>query len=477
MARQDYAAQLEHETLVKVIKAFLSDHFTENVAQIQNEEHDLPGVGQSQRKLQNTVADMSAANMGCLVENKASDTPLSACAAEALSRTAFETPVLSVSKEACNKCAHNKYVVTNQCQGCLARPCTNCPFGAIEFIDGKSHINQEKCKKCGICAKSCPYGAIIKRTMPCASVCPVDAISKDEAGNAVINHDKCIMCGQCSVTCPFGAIMVNSEIIDVLKAIKAGKKVIAMPAPAIMGQYNSATVAQVLSALVKAGFSDAIEVAVGADITTRNEAHELAERLENGAPFMTTSCCPAYYNAVRKHFPEMQEFVSHTLTPMQYTARLLKEQDPNCVTVFVGPCMAKRIEGMNDEFTDYVLNNKEIAALFEVLNIDPKTMEETHADNNASKQGRGFALSGGVAQAVISLKTCEVCPVAINGLNKESVRQLKMYAKNRKADGNLVEVMACNGGCIAGPGVAAPIKKAVKEIQDLMAKSEDLKDE
>ena len=107
---------------------------------------------------------------------------------------------------------------------------------------------------------------------------------------------------------------------------------------------------------------------------------------------------------------------------------------------------------------------------------DPKETEEIHADDNASKQGRGYAITGGVASAVGSLKTCEVCPVAINGLTKETVRQLKMYAKNRKADGNLVEVMACVGGCVGGPGVAAPIKKATKEIQDLMKTSEDLKD-
>ena len=475
MARQNHVADLEHETLVKVIKAFLSGDFCENVAKIPAEAQEISTVNKTLTEMQNMTAHRCAADIGCIVEN-VPDTDTRKCAENASKRTSFDMPVLSVSKEACNKCKNNQYIVTEQCQGCLARPCTNCPFGAIEFINGKSHINQEKCKKCGICAKSCPYGAILKMTMPCAGVCPVDAISKNEEGVAVIDHDKCILCGQCSAACPFGAIMVNSEIIDVLKAIKAGKRVIAMPAPAIMGQYNAATIAQVLSAFIKAGFSDAIEVAVGADITTRNEAHELAERLANGAPFMTTSCCPAYYNAVRKHFPEMQEFVSHTLTPMQYTARLLKERDPECVTVFVGPCMAKRIEGYNDAYTDYVLNNKEIVALFEAMGIDPKETEEIHADDNASKQGRGFAITGGVAAAVSSLKTCEVCPVAINGLTKETVRQLKMYAKNRKADGNLIEVMACAGGCVGGPGVAAPIKKATKEIQDLMKTSEDLKD-
>lgn len=475
MPRQNFAAQKEHEALVTVIKAFLSDNFVENIAKAVQEipETNPRTIKLTKEQCVQAFKDRLIAGMGFMVNVPDKKDPVF-YAKESLDRTELHMPALSVSCGACNKCANNEYVVTNQCQGCLARPCTNCPFDAIEFIDGKSHINKDKCKRCGICAKSCPYGAIIKRIMPCMAVCPVDAVVKTESGSAGINAEKCISCGQCSAVCPFGAVMVRSEIIDVLKAIKDGKKVIAMPAPAIMGQFETASISQILSAFIKAGFSDAIEVAVGADITTRNEAVELAERMEKGAPFMTTSCCPAYYNAVRKHIPELQEFVSHTLTPMQYTARLLKEKYPGCITVFIGPCMAKRVEGFNDEYTDFVLNNKEVEAWFEVLNIVPKELPEIKKDDKASKQGRGFAITGGVAEAVVSLKTCEVCPVAINGLNKDSIRQLKMYAKNKKADGNLVEVMACTSGCVGGPGVAAPVKKAMKEIKDRMDKSEDL---
>lgn len=477
MARQDYVSQFEHDTLVQVIKAFYADDFVkaiESVPAYTVTNKEITGVKYTQKELEVIQKERCIADMGFMVDcHERMD--LQAYAKAAIEREQIEMPVLSISCHSCNKCSSNEYVVTPLCQGCLARPCTNCPFGAIEFIGGKSHINKEKCKKCGICAKSCPYGAILKTVMPCEAVCPVGAIKKTETGIATILPEKCIACGQCSVACPFGAVMARSEIIDVLKAIKAGKKVIAMPAPAIMGQFNGSTIGQTLMAFKKAGFTDAIEVAVGADITTRNEAHELAERLDEGAEFMTTSCCPAYYSAVKKHIPELHEFVSHTLTPMQYTARLLKERDSEYVTVFIGPCMAKREEGYNDEYTDYVLNNKEIDALFEVLNIVPKECEETTYET-ASKQGRGFPLSGGVAAAVASLEKCTVCPVAINGLNKETIKQLKMYAKNKKADGNLIEVMACMGGCVGGPGVAAPIKKATKEVQDIMSKSENLID-
>lgn len=478
MPRQDFVQEFEHKTLVQVIKAFYSNNFSEEIEKIPENliSEPISGVKYSLDELRAIEKSRCQAAEGDLVN--ADDAPscsLSESSKEAIERCSCQGPALSISKVACNKCVNNEYLVTPACQGCLARPCTSCPFGAIEFIDGHSHINQEKCKKCGICAKSCPYGAIVKRSAPCMDVCPVGAIQKDTEGTAVINHDKCIACGQCASACPFGAVMTRSQIIDVLTEIKKGKRVIAMLAPAIMGQFNGLPVGQILSAFCKAGFSDAVEVAIGADITTCNEAKELAERLEKGAPFMTTSCCPAYFTLVRKHIPELREYVSDTGTPMHYTAELLKKEDPDCVSVFIGPCMAKRDEGCLDEFVDYVLNNKEIEALFEALNIVPADCEPIE-HQPASKQGRGFPLSGGVAAAVQSLKTCDVCPVAINGINKETFKQLKMYAKNKKADGNLVEVMACMGGCVAGPGVNAPVKKASKEIQDLMKESEELKE-
>lgn len=475
MARVNFADYIEHQTLVQLIKAFYSSDFNikadkiPDFVQINNKNQLTFPID----KLKELIKEHCFALLGDTVDKEHHET-----LADYIQKQTFnnqnQIPVLSISQKACHRCINNQYVVTNQCQGCLKRPCTKCPFEAITYTNGKAFINQKKCKKCGICKQSCPYGAITKRTAPCMHICPVNAIYKDENDVAIIDTDKCISCGQCAKICPYNAIMARSQIFHVLTAIKQGKKVIAMPAPAIMGQYQSATIAQILTAFIQAGFSDAMEVAVGADITTKTEAFELAERLEQNESFMTTSCCPAYLNAIEKHFPEMKEFVSHTLTPMQYTARLLKEQYPDCITVFIGPCMAKRTEGIKDAYTDYVLSNKEIMALFDALNIVPNQLETIKADNNASKQGRSFPLTGGVAEAVISLKTCEVCPITINGLTKESIEKLHRYAKERKADGNLIEVMTCIGGCVGGPGVTTPVKQATKEIKKIMSESEDL---
>ena len=116
--------------------------------------------------------------------------------------------------------------------------------------------------------------------VPCEEACPVGAIHKGKGARAEIDFDKCVSCGRCMRACPFGAVMERSQIIDILQKLKeAGKKVVAMVAPAIAGQFPG-TVEQVVSALKQLGFSSVIEVAVGADITTRNEAKEFIERME-----------------------------------------------------------------------------------------------------------------------------------------------------------------------------------------------------
>ena len=95
-----------------------------------------------------------------------------------------------------------------------------------------------------------------------------------------------------------------------------------MFAPAIAGQFPG-TIFQLKSAMKKAGFFDVLEVAQGADITTKKESAEFVERMEHGAPFMTTSCCAGYNNFIAKHLPEIKPFVSDTKTPMYYTAEIV----------------------------------------------------------------------------------------------------------------------------------------------------------
>ncbi len=410
------------------------------------------------------------AALGCSVEEDDEATSLNDYAKEALTRTHIPQVPLTVMDIACHGCRKARHMVTEACQGCLARPCQQaCKFGAISFIDGRSFIDADKCKNCGACKLACPYNAITFIPVPCEQACPVNAIHKRENGVAQIDFDKCISCGHCMEACPFGAIMERSQLIDVLNQIKKGAPVVAMIAPSIVGQFDC-TLPQLITAIKQAGFPLVTEVACGADITTANEARELVERLEKGARFMTTSCCSAWIQAVKKHLPALKEFVSNTKTPAAYTAEIEKKKGH--VTVFIGPCVSKRAEGMEDPNMDYVMTYEELGALFDAKGINPSACEETALDPNISGEARYYGVTGGVAQAVENAIAGKkpFKKAAINGLDKKTMALLNAYAKGA-GDFQLLEVMNCKGGCIGGPCTLKPQAQVIKPIKDLVEKS------
>ncbi len=475
-------SHLKREILVRLIKAFLSDNFKENTRLIpydmRPKGHEVP-YRCCIYKERAILRDRTVAGLGLSIEETGDSELLSTLAEKAMERTEPEENPLTVLTTACKGCVPARIYVTDLCQGCVARPCVNtCKFGAISVINGKSVIDPAKCKNCGMCAQVCPYQAIQKIIVPCENACPVGAIAKGEDGHAQIDFSKCISCGKCVSACPFGAVHEKSQIIDVLKTIKEGKKVIAMLAPAMMGQLPC-TPEQLKEAIQQLGFYDVYEVAQGADVTTKTEAAEFTERLENGAEFMTTSCCAGYNELVEKHIPEMKPFRSDTKTPLYYTAEIVKKENPDAVTVFFSPCVAKRREALQNPNVDYVLNYEEVGAWFIALNIQVAECEKSEFKTQASAEGRNYCVTGGVAKAVQSLLPEEIPahPVLIDGLTKQSIRDLKKYAKNGMCDiGNLIEVMACQGGCLGGNATVNAYKPALKQVTNYVNESESIKE-
>lgn len=472
---------LKREILVRTIKAFLKGDFEENVRLIPYQMRPK-GCEVPYRccvyKERAIIKDRIIADLGISIEEDDEKTLLSTYAKQALDREQPDENALTVLEAACKGCVPSRVFVTNLCQGCVARPCINsCNFGAISIIDGKSVIDGEKCKGCMQCIKVCPYSAIVKIKVPCEDACPVGAIEKNENGYAKIDFDKCITCGKCVTGCPFGAVHEKSQIIDVLNQIKNGKKVIAMIAPAIMGQLPC-TPEQLHTAIKNLGFAEVYEVAQGADVTSKHEAEDFKERMSKGDKFMTTSCCAGYNQLTKKHLKEIQPFVSDTKTPLYYTAEIVKKEHPDCVSVFFTPCSAKRKEVKENPIIDYAISFEELGAWFIATKTEVATCESTEFTNKASKEGREYGIAGGVAKAVNSIVEEEVGLKAyhINGLNKASIKELKKYAKKGECEfGNLIEVMTCEGGCIAGNATINSLKTAVKQISAYCEKSEPLK--
>ncbi len=385
--------------------------------------------------------------------------------------------ILSVMDEACSSCIKINYEVSNLCRGCAAQACYNvCPKNAITYdSEGKASINHDLCISCGKCHQACPYHAIVYMPVPCEEACPVKAISKDEYGVEHIDPKKCIYCGKCLNACPFGAIFDACSVFDVLKRIKRKeKKVVAMVAPSILAQFKE-TPEKVYGALRAIGFDDVIEVAYGAEETIRNEAAEFKERiLEEGQPFMTTSCCSAYVQLVKKHIPELEKYVSTTGSPMYYTAKYARKKHPDAYTVFVAPCASKRSEGRENPDVDFVWTFREVDAVLEGLEINIADCEEFVPEERAGYDAHNFAQTGGVFNAVKNLiGDKSMTGTIIAGLDKKNIAQLRAYAKTGKCPSQLIEVMACAGGCIGGPCTCNDINTSVRQFAAEMKKKEE----
>lgn len=384
----------------------------------------------------------------------------------------YQPPLINIIKFACHKCPDNVVRVTDGCQGCLAHPCKEvCPKGAVRFENGHSSIDQDKCVKCGKCMTVCQYNAIIKQERPCAKACGMKAISSDEYGRADIDQEKCVSCGMCLANCPFGAIADKAQIFQAIQALKSDVPVYAAIAPAIAGQFGpKMTPGKIRSAFKALGFEDAIEVAIGADLCTLQEAKDFIEEVPAKLPFMATSCCPAWAAMAKKLFPQQAECISMALTPMVLTGRLIKKQHPGCKVAFIGPCAAKKLEASSEIIrsdVDFVLTFEEVFGMLEAKEVDFDQLEEVDAMHGASGDGRAFAISGGVANAVVNCAKelypeREIKVERAEGL--DNCRKLLTMAKAGKYNGYLLEGMGCPGGCVAGAGTVQPIAKSTAAV-------------
>lgn len=411
--------------------------------------------------------------MGLSVRTAAEQAPVTQGAEECVKpEKYYQPPLINIIKFACHACPNNQVTITDACQGCLAHPCREvCPKGAISMKNGRSYIDKDKCINCGKCLSVCPYGAIIKLERPCSKSCGMNAIGTDEYGRADIDYDKCVSCGMCLANCPFGAIADKAQIFQVIQAIRSEVPVYAAIAPSVSGQFGPDFTPEKMRPAFKAlGFEDVVEVAIGADLCTLEEAKDFVNEVPDKLPFMATSCCPAWSMMAKKLYPEYAKCISMALTPMVLTGRLIKKQHPGCLVAFIGPCAAKKLEASRRSIRsdiDFVLTFEEVRGMFDAKEVDFKALPDDDTMHGASGDGRGFAVSGGVAGAVVNaIKEMypdrEVMVEAAEGL--ADCRKLLAMAKAGKYNGYLLEGMACPGGCIAGAGTVQPIAKSKAAI-------------
>jgi iron only hydrogenase large subunit-like protein len=250
-----------------------------------------------------------------------------------------------------------------------------------------------------------------------------------------------------------------------------------MAAPATEGQFGAdITMESWRKAMKELGFVDFYDVGLGGDMTAAYEAEEWAEAYKEGQK-KVTSCCPAFVNMVRLHYPQLADNISTTVSPMCAISRMIKAQDPEAITVFIGPCLAKKSEVVDQQIegnADYVLTYSEIRAIMKAKDVE---LEACPNDNQtASTFGKRFANSGGVTAAVLeSLKESDNCIDAkvcrANG-SQECKKALLLMKVGRLPE-DFIEGMACDGGCVGGPSSFNDQMASKKNRDALISQADD----
>lgn len=254
---------------------------------------------------------------------------------------------------------------------------------------------------------------------------------------------------------------LGAEVAAVLEVLaQPEKKVYALIAPAFMGQFgNLVTPGKVRAALKAAGFLGMVEVAVFADILTLKEALEFDGHIMSKEDFQLTSCCcPVWIAMIRGVYGELVPHVPGAVSPMIAAGRAVKKIHPGAVTVFLGPCIAKKKEAKEPDIADavdYVLTFREMRELLEAVGINPEEMPEDEKEHS-SMAGRIYARTGGVSEAVKRTvaqlhpdRAIHVLPKQADGV--AACKQMIEEIKSGELKGNFFEGMACEGGCVGGP--------------------------
>ena len=310
----------------------------------------------------------------------------------------------------------------------------------------------------------------------CERACSFDAIhsAPEEGGRVAIDVTRCVGCSACIDACAAKKLEASRDAVAAMEAVRRHEgPVYALVAPAFMGQFSEAVTPGMLrSAFLRLGFDGMIEVALFADILTLKEALEFDKNITREGDFQLTSCCcPLWIAMIRKIYSELQSHLPASVSPMIACGRSVKALHPDALTIFVGPCIAKKAEAREKDLAgavDYVLTFQEVRDIFAAAGIDPAKLEDRERDHS-SRAGRIYARTGGVSEAVrstverlnphrkISMRTRQADGVP-------GCRALIDDLLAGKIDANFFEGMGCVGGCVGGPKRIIPREEGERNV-------------
>lgn len=322
-------------------------------------------------------------------------------------------------------------------------------------------LHMKECEKCAY-------------DQACKNSCIFDAIERKEDGKLRINPSLCTGCEACIEACENGNLTASKDALPAMKAVREAKgPVYMMVAPAFFGQFREAvTPGKLRTAFRALGFTGMVEVALFADILTLKEALEFDRHVQKSGDYQLTSCCcPVWIAMIRKIFHELMPHVPGAVSPMIACGRMIKRIHPDAITVFAGPCLAKKQEAREPDIADavdYVLTFQEVQDIFDAADIRPEELHDAGKEH-ASKAGRLYARTGGVSQAVTEMvdqlspgRNIRVQSEQADG--PKACMEMIRRIKEGRTDANFFEGMGCAGGCVGGPKAVLDVAEGTKHV-------------
>lgn len=303
----------------------------------------------------------------------------------------------------------------------------------------------------------------------CVRSCPVKAIQVHE-GSAVVVKDRCIYCGACVDTCPSYAKKIRNDLGRVKQFLKSGRKVFCSLAPSVSSEFPN-SVDSVVVALKRLGFFATSETAIGAALV--NASIEAYADEHDGRCNWISTACPTVVQMVKKYYPSLVPSLSKVPSPLQcHSAYLRKLYGEDIGIVFIGPCIAKKIEA--DEtpgYPDFALTYGELRTWLEEEGLDLDVIagelnagQETVPPFLPSSAGKStlYPVEGGmIASLNWGNDPFQTHAVAISG--SEQVVSTLQGLRDDDQNSDFLELLFCEGGCINGPGSATGRSSASKK--------------
>lgn len=295
----------------------------------------------------------------------------------------------------------------------------------------------------------------------CVRSCPVKAIGI-EAGHASVVLDKCILCGECVVECPQNAKQVENQLELVQRELAAGKKVAFSIAPSFVAAFPTLSIGQLRTALKKLGACAVEETAVGAAAVSEVYSDLVAT---TEVPVIS-ACCPVVTRLVEKYYPELTGNLAPVVSPMIAHGRILKEKlGSDVYNVFIGPCIAKIAEGRDSDIAgsiDAVLTFEHLDAWFSETKILSEALAEDNGALDLPGPSRFFPITGGILKSFLEHDETDTDVITVHGI--ENCMEVFDCLSQWQISPRFVEALACEGGCIGGPGFphqgGTPVRRA-----------------